>query len=356
MNLLQLGIKLKAENIQSFIDDFVKVDGIVISDIKLYNDMILINKIKYKSFGTIALGLKIERVEDGIVSITVKKLKAISIPISVITVNFILKMVLNKLNLPGITSDGKKIKIDLDILFKELKIDFLYLDIKDIQITEESIDIKIGNVDLNLVEILNSKSKDAKQENNQHDNKGIHNLEEKTSSLNNEYVELESDCKIEEELMDFKGFNKEDKGYFLEYSRVRNRIYNEKFKELNRELLGKILFILPDIGVLSYRLLRDKRVKKGVKAVLIFTIAYLLNPIDLINDKFKILGKIDDGLLLVFTLNKIFTSVNREILEYHFEGDRETLDFLIDSFDILNELLGIDKINKLYTVFEKFIR
>lgn len=357
MNLLQLGIKLKSENVQSFIDDFMKVDGITISDIKLYDDMILINKIKYKSFGTIALGLKIDRVEDGILSITIKKLRAISIPISIITVNFILKMVLNKLNIPGITSDGKQIKVDLYVIFKKFNLDFIYLDIKDIQITEGSINIELGNIDLDLESILNNKNKEPKRDIKHGDQREAYNVGQNIAIIyNNDDEEIELDYKIEEDFMNYRGFSKEDRGYFSEYSRVRSKIYNEKFRELDREFIGKILFLLPDIGVLSYRLLRDKRVKKGVKAALIFTIAYLLNPFELINNKFKILNRIDDGLLLVFTLNKIFTSVNREILEYHFEGDKETLDFLIDSFDILNELLGIDKINKLYTIFEKFIK
>ena len=81
-----------------------------------------------------------------------------------------------------------------------------------------------------------------------------------------------------------------------------------------------------------------------------------MSPIDFINNKFSILDKIDDGLLLVFTLNKIFVSVDREILNYHFDGDEDTLNFLMDSFDLLNSMLGMNNIDKLYSVFEKFVR
>ena len=167
MNLLQVGVKLKAENIQSFIDDFLKVDGVVISDIQLHDDMILINRIKYKSFGTISVGLKLERIEDGVLSITIKKIKAISIPISVVPVNFILKMVLNKVNISGVLCDGKQIKVDLSVLLEEFDVNFLALDIKDIQITKEDISVVINNVDLNMVELMNKSKKAPNQNDNE---------------------------------------------------------------------------------------------------------------------------------------------------------------------------------------------
>jgi len=44
------------------------------------------------------------------------------------------------------------------------------------------------------------------------------------------------------------------------------------------------------------------------------------------------------------------------ILNYHFDGDEDTLNFLMDSFDLLNSMLGMNNIDKLYSVFEKFVR
>ncbi|BAK56075.1 hypothetical protein SFBM_0296 [Candidatus Arthromitus sp. SFB-mouse-Japan] len=361
MNLLQVGVKLKADNIQSFIDDFLKIDGINISDIRLHDDMILINKIKYKSFGTISIGLKFHRIEDGILSIAIKKLKAISIPINVFTVNFILKMVINKLNIKGISCDGKQIKIDLRKVFKEFNLNFLEVDIKDIQITEESINVTFGNVDIDMIELINSNKKSPSQGCEMEIQNVENNIEHNVSDINENIIYNVKNMENDEEYRkfcsnNFTGFCKNDKGYFLEYSRFRNRLYNGKFKQTNKIILGKIVFIMSDIGVLCYRLLRDNRVRNSTKILIGFTIFYLLSPIDFINNKFSILDKIDDGLLLVFTLNKIFVSVDREILNYHFDGDEDTLNFLMDSFDLLNSMLGMNNIDKLYSVFEKFVR
>lgn len=360
MNLLQVGVKLKAENIQSFIDDFLKVDGVVISDIQLHDDMILINRIKYKSFGTISVGLKLERIEDGVLSITIKKIKAISIPISVVPVNFILKMVLNKVNISGVLCDGKQIKVDLSVLLEEFDVNFLALDIKDIQITKEDISVVVNNVDFDMVELMKKSKKTSSQSENQTKQLMASdvNIVENNNLINNgdNYQEFSGEFEVEDDFTEENLFSKESKTYFSEYSRIRDNLYNEKFKKLDKELLGKIVFILPDIGVLSYRLLRDKRVKKGVKILLVFTLIYLINPVDIINEKFSILNKIDDSLLLMFTLNKIFTSIDRRIIEYHFDGSEDTLDFLIDTFDLLNQFLGLDRINRLYTVFEKFVK
>lgn len=354
MNFLQVGVKLKAENIQSFIDDFLKIDGVVISDIELQDDMVLINKIKYKYLGSISVGLKVERVEDGILSVIIKKIKAVSIPISVMPINFILKMVLTKINVPWLSCDGKQIKIDLFGIFEKFNLDFLALDVKDIKITKENVNIMIDNIDFNLNNLMNKDKKESKKED---DKQGKENLKKVCENFNIENQDKVYDNYGMREDFDFKnGFSKDNKYYFNQYSRLRNNVYNKNFKSKERELLGKIIFLLPDIGVLSYRLLRDKNVKKSLKILLTFTVLYLINPLDKISNKFSILNKIDDVLLLVFTLNKIFTSVDKNILSYHFEGSEDTLNFLIDSFYVLNQFLVGENINKLYTVFEKFTR
>lgn len=365
MNLSQIKISLKAENIQSFINDFVKVDGVMISDIKLCDDMILINKIKYKSFGAISIGLKLERIQDGVLSITIKKLKAISIPISVIPVNFILKMVLNKVDLPGVFCDGKCIQVDLGILLEKFEVDFLSLDIKDISINNESIDVVVGNLDFDMDNLIKKSKKNEKPENQEQYNevdapkiKVVNQIDFSSQRVNDYQSNYFIKENNEPQNFNYKesDFVEGNEAYFSQYSRVRNGIYNEKFENSSKEIFGKILFVLPDIGVLCYRLLRDKRIKKGLKILLVFTLSYLLNPFDVINTKISILNKIDDTLLLIFTLNKVFISVDRRILESYFDGSSDTLDFLIDSFDVLNQFLGGDRINKLYSVVEKFVK
>ena len=375
MNLLEIGLKLKAENIQSFIDDFLKIDDIVISDIQLHDDMILINKIKYKSILSLSLGLKIERVEDGIVSIIVKKLKAINIPISVMPVNFILKIILGKLNIPGVYSDGKQICIDLKTILKEYNVDFLALSIKDIQITKEDINIVIDDIDFNIENLLSKNQKKKTNNSNttveeirgevQELKQEIENLpkvEKEIEYVNNinQVNDIDENYNYHQYVYDGPVFDKNSKGYFNQYSRVRNKVYKEKFKDLNKETIGKIVFALPDIAVLCYRLLRDKRISKSLKILVGFTVTYLLSPWDFFSKKdgmfSSIFSKIDDGLLLIFTLSKIFTSIDINILKSHFEGDEEILNFLIDMFDVLYEFLGIDRINKIYAVVEKFVR
>lgn len=357
MNLLQVGVKLKAQNIQSFVDDFMKIDGVSISDIQLHDGMVLINKIKYKSFGTLSVGFGIDRVEDGVVSISVKKIKAISIPINVMPVNLLLKIVLNKVNIAGIFWDESQIKIDLPTVFKEFGLDFLNLNVKDIHITEESIDLLVDNIDLNMKKLMdNSKTKNNKSNSSNEEDK-IKNVESLPLLVEEIHEEnFESNFRDHRENFEFSNEDFCFQKNFHQYSSFRENIYNSKFKETGKDLLGKILFLLPDIGVLSYRLLRDKRIKKTKKILIGFTIAYILNPFDKFNKKFPVLSKVDDGILLIFTLSKIFTGIDRSILENHFDGSGDTLNFLIDTFDVLNQFMGLDRINRLYTVFEKFIK
>ena len=365
MNLLEVGIKLKPENIQSFIDDFLKVDGVSISNIELRDGMILINKIKYKSFGTICVGFQIERVENGIVSLAIRKLKTIGIPISVVTVNFILKIVLSKVNMVGISFDGKKLNIDLSVIFKEFDLNFLALDIKDIQITDESINVVVNNINLNFEELM-SKSKKQNEKNEAlnvklgTDNCVNKNLEfipvsnEDSSFRGNEETNSYRTT-IDEEYLNKPKFTRESKMYFSEYSRVRQNLYSKKFEKFDKSFLGKVVFLIPDIAVLCYRLLFDKRVKKGVKSLLIFMIVYLINPMNIFKEK-HIFNRIEGSLLLVFTLNKIFCSIDTNVIRDHFEGSEDTLNFLIDAFGVLDQFFIEQRVNNLYTIFEKFVK
>ncbi len=357
MNLLQVGIKLGPESIQSFIDDFVRIDCITISDIQLRDDMILINRIKYKSFGTLSIGLEIDRLEDGIVSISVKKIKAMNIPISLVPVNILIKMILSKSNIPGVVWNESQIQIDLRVIFEKFNLNFLSLNVKDIQITSESINVLVNNVDLNMNKLLETTKRKNRKDNDLYDNSLNTNLVNNDKKLISESQNIcekfNDDFRAEHDCRDFDyGYEK----HFQQYSRVRSRIYGIRFKNNENELLGKVIFLLPDVGVLAYRLLKDKRVRRTEKLLLVFTLSCLLNPFGGINKKFPLLNKLDEGLLIIFTLSKIFSCVDKKVIKYHFDGSEDTLNFLIDIFDVFSQFMGLDKINRVYSVLEKFIK
>jgi len=60
-----------------------------------------------------------------------------------------------------------------------------------------------------------------------------------------------------------------------------------------------LLFQLPSLLRLYWRLLVDRRVPLWPKAVLVATLAYVVSPVDLIPDLMPVIGQLDDLTLLV---------------------------------------------------------
>ena len=60
-----------------------------------------------------------------------------------------------------------------------------------------------------------------------------------------------------------------------------------------------LLFQLPSLLRLYWRLLADRRVPLWPKAVLVGTLAYVVVPVDLVPDVLPVVGQLDDLTLLV---------------------------------------------------------
>lgn len=102
-----------------------------------------------------------------------------------------------------------------------------------------------------------------------------------------------------------------------------------------RKNLGEYAFLLPDLYVLAYRLMKDKRVAKRDKVVLGVTFGYPLLPFDLLPDKMPILGKVDDLALIFFGANHMLTKIPVPILVKHWQGELKTLKLLRDNLGTL---------------------
>jgi uncharacterized membrane protein YkvA (DUF1232 family) len=77
---------------------------------------------------------------------------------------------------------------------------------------------------------------------------------------------------------------------------------------------------IPDCVVLLRRLLRDERVSRGRKAVLLFLVAYLAIPIDLVPDFIPVAGQLDDVIVAALALRFALRAGGPDLLRQHWPG------------------------------------
>ena len=89
-------------------------------------------------------------------------------------------------------------------------------------------------------------------------------------------------------------------------------------------MLRGVLYLLNMTGVprLVFRLMMDRRVPLRVKLILPAALVYLISPFDAVHDIVPIFGRIDDVLVVIFSLVFFLGTAPREIVMEHIRGPR----------------------------------
>lgn len=78
--------------------------------------------------------------------------------------------------------------------------------------------------------------------------------------------------------------------------------------------------LIPDCTVLFGRLLRDSRVPRRRKLLVIPLLGYLVLPIDLIPDFIPVAGQLDDAILAALVLRVVVRGGGGELFDEHWPG------------------------------------
>ena len=133
------------------------------------------------------------------------------------------------------------------------------------------------------------------------------------------------------------------------YDRMRTgiRSYLEK-KGTAAGTAGEYLLLAPDVFVLLWRLINDKRVNAKNKVMLGSGLAYYFFPLDIIPEGFMgPLGYIDDLVFAVYLLNKLLSDTDAEVLREHWSGRDDILDTIRNVLNAADKLVGSDILGKL---------
>ncbi len=85
---------------------------------------------------------------------------------------------------------------------------------------------------------------------------------------------------------------------------------------------------IPRFFRLLLNLLRDSRVSATDKAILGATIAYLINPADIVPDWIPFLGMVDDLYLVALALLRLVLRTDEKILAQYWDGPEELVSLL----------------------------
>lgn len=95
-----------------------------------------------------------------------------------------------------------------------------------------------------------------------------------------------------------------------------------------REDARALAGFVPDCAVLLRRLLRDPRVPRRRRALVLGLMIYLAIPFDLVPDFIPIAGQLDDAILVALVLRSLLRTGGPDLLAEHWPGPERSLELL----------------------------
>lgn len=129
------------------------------------------------------------------------------------------------------------------------------------------------------------------------------------------------------------------------YDRLRGRIH--RYLESRggaTSKFGEYLLLVPDVFILLWRLVNDRRVSGKDKVLLGSGIAYYLLPIDIMPEAIVgPMGYLDDLVFAVYILNRILAATDIAVLREHWSGSADLLETIRRVLAQADDLIGSDK-------------
>jgi uncharacterized membrane protein YkvA (DUF1232 family) len=95
-----------------------------------------------------------------------------------------------------------------------------------------------------------------------------------------------------------------------------------------RTAAREVAAFLPNLILLFRGLMRDPRVPRSSRLLLLVGIAWFASPIDLIPEFIPIAGPLDDAIVAALILRRVLRTAGRDVLADHWRGSPDTLERL----------------------------
>ncbi|AOR22840.1 YkvA family protein [Clostridium taeniosporum] len=310
MKISNVKVKLLGKDLLSIINEFVKVDGLFLNKIDIFNGIIIEGSFKKGINIEFSLKVEIIQVSNGKVICKLSNLKVMNLGFFRIFRSFILKKLVKDFKDKGISAEKDKISIDIPKILYDIP--FVDFTLKEIYIKDNELWTSLEEINISL--------------------KG---------DLIKENLVEEAQDNIKENSNELIVINKVNDKYSSGRNILVNRLPQKakKFKEY--------IFLLPDIISLIYRLLKDNRVPLKTKLILSSAIAYITLPTDIIPNKIPFIGAIDDIGVAFFALNNVVNDVPMNVIIENWQGKNEIITVLKSGLEYLINFTAAKNVEKL---------
>lgn len=315
MNISGVKVALTGEDLLSIANDFVKVDGLNLEKIEVEDEIKLYGSFSKGFTINFMVGIKLSRVENGIIHGEVSSFKIAKIKIFSLVRKAALKYALKSLEEKGISYKEGKVVINIKYLLKDVP--YVDLNISDIHLRQGILNVDLSNINVSLKGTLIKEVPEAERE---------------------EKEEVEEINENIEKVKDYYSFGRD---YVEEKLPVKIKTYSD------------YLFIIPDMAALLYRLLKDKRVPLKTKLIISGSIAYIAFPTDIIPDNIPFVGKVDEIAVAFFALERIISDVSINVILENWEGKNDIVLVIKNIIEYVVNFTGAKNVEKIYNFVEE---
>lgn len=89
--------------------------------------------------------------------------------------------------------------------------------------------------------------------------------------------------------------------------------------------MKELMKFFPNLVGLCGRLLKDRRVPKAEKALLVGAVLYAISPFDFLPDIIPFVGQVDDAFLISLTLLRLINRTDAAIVREHWRGKTDVI-------------------------------
>lgn len=330
------------------VEEFVKVDGLSIKTLSIKDNIEVTGEYKKGITLKFMVVLRVLGVQENSISLSIEKVKVLGLPLMKGIVNSVLKLVLKSFDKIGIKAQNGILSVDMNLLSP--LIPFVDFKVKAIELLEGGISIEVvelnydskkeamdinkligkeNNIEAKQKLLQEVKSEESKKEEIIEETKiEVVEVKSKTEDINEKHHKKDNNWEsplTREEMDEFeREFRRAD------YKKVRDG-YTEIRTKVEHKLPEKcaeysdIIFAVPDLIALACRLFKDNRVSTKNKVIIGIMLGYSLAPIDIIPEKIKIIGKLDDIVIFLIGLNRLLNCVDEKIILENWQGDEEII-------------------------------
>ena len=317
MNISSVKVALTGEDLLSIINEFVSVEGLNLQKIEVEDEIRLYGSFTKGITINFAAGVKLSRVEDGIIHGEVSFFKVAKLKIFSLFRKAALKFALKSLEEKGIRYNDGKVVINIKYLLKDVP--YVDLDISDIYFTQDLLNVDVSNINISIKGTL---IKEVPKE----------------------------EGPVEEVLEEIDENIEKVKDY---YSVGRNFAVEKLPKKI--KTFSDYIFIVPDMAALLYRLLKDKRVSLKTKLIISGAVAYIAFPTDIIPDNIPFIGKVDEIAVAFFALERIIDDVPIKVVLENWEGKNDIVFVIRNIVEYVVNFTGAKNVEKVYNFIEEIV-